>query len=309
MARSDAHGRNVPGRALALSLTLALGLIWSAGASEALAAPCEPVATGSALVAAPPDERAASLPRPFQPQARSIDQERLLAETQRLVSAQLAEIGASECYAALVPTIAARTAFLSPFEFLVVAQYDNDWVRRDSLLRLYRDDPQQAMREISSFWPSNRAELVVSTPGFFDVDANQVFVNLGALTEEQALNVLVHEFWHALTDVRVEALPDGSHVRTTGFWTEHRAADARAWRPIDEQIVGGISTYLMNEAVASEMEITATGSDHFGMRPDLLRARAALHHLFDRGGRERVLRLYLESRSDELKELALLASR
>jgi hypothetical protein len=249
------------------------------------------------------------LPRPFQPQARSIDQDRLLADTQRLVVGQLEAIGAPPCYAELVPTVAARTAFLSPFEFLVVAQYDQDSARRDSLLRLYREDPREALRAISSVWPSNRAELMISTPGFFDVEANQVFVNLGALDQEQALDVLVHEFWHALTDVRLETLPDGSDVRTTGFWTERRAADERVWLPLEEQLAGGISTYLMNEAVAIEMEITATGRDHFGLRPDLVKARTALHHLFETGGRERVLRLYLESRSEQLKELALLASR
>ena len=289
---------------LLLSLVAALALGASPAPARAAEAPCAPAAGGTALTAAPPDDRTASLPGVFQPRARSIDQERLLTQTQRLVLQGLAEIDAPDCYAALVPTIAERTVFLSPFEFLIVSRYDNDWNTRDSILRLYRDDPRQAMREITSFWPSNQAELLIRSPGFFDPDANQVMLNLGELTEDRALNVMVHEFWHALTDIHVERQADGTLLRTSGFLTEQQPVGGQGWQPVNERIAGGIPTYLMNEAAAIEMEVAATGHDHLGMRSDLAAATATLHHLFDVSGREHVMQLYLESRSGELKDLA-----
>lgn len=287
-----------------LGLAAILALIWPAGPAQAAEAPCAPPAATATLRAAPPDDRLAALPNIFQPKPGSIDQGRLLAEAQRLVTAQLAAIGAAGCYRDLVPTVAERTVFLSPFEFLVVSEYDRDWNTRDTLLRLYRDDPRQALREITSFWPSSRAELLIRSPGFFDPDANQVILNLGELSPDQALNVMVHEFWHALAAFRLERQPDGTLVRTSGFFAERRPAGSRAWQPVDEQIPGGIPTYLMNEAAAIEMETTATGRDHAGMRPDLARAVAVLRALFDRSGRARVMQLYLASRDDELKVLA-----
>jgi len=64
----------------------------------------------------------------------------------------------------------------------------------------------------------------------------------------------------------------------------------------------------MNEAVAIEMEVAATGLPHPGMRSDLTEAVDTLHDLFALAGRERVLRLYLASCSAEPKDLARQAS-
>jgi hypothetical protein len=253
---------------------------------------------------APEDSRAASLPRPFENQPWQGDRVRLLANARRQAADALEALGASSCYAARLPIIAARTAFLSPFEFLVVGYYDHDWRTRDALLQLYRDDPQQAVGRLSGIWPSPRAETLIRTSAFFDLDTNQVYVNLGAVTPVEAPSVLVHEFWHALANVRVSQHLDGAATRTSGFWTEVRAANSQVWRPVEEQIEGGVPTYLMNEAVAVEMEVGATGHQHPAMHRALAEAVSTLHELFEVAGRPLVLQLYLESRSDDLKELA-----
>ena len=278
-------------------------LLWPTG-SAAAEAPCRPAEDAPRVTGAPDDERAASLPRPFQTQPWAADAAQLLANAQQQAAAELDAAGAPSCYAALLPGIAARTGFLSPYEFLVVGYYEHDWDTRDGLLRLYRDDPQQAVRRLADIWPSPRAELLIHTPAFFDLDTNQGYVNRGAVTPDQAPNVVVHEFWHALANVQLSSRPDGTTSRTTGFWTEVRPAEGRAWRPVDEQVEGGVPTYLMNEAVAIEMEVGATGREHPQMRPDLLEAMSTLHELFEVAGRSRVLQLYLESRSDELKGIA-----
>lgn len=271
-------------------------------ARPALAAgPCEErPAAGAAVVAGPPDGRAESLARPFQAKAWPSDRVELLSDARRRVVAALSAIDAPACYAGLLPSIAGRTAFLSPFEFLVVGYYGWDAARRDALLRLYREDPHLAVRRLSGIWPSPRAERLIATRAYFDLEANQIYLNLGAVAPDQAQNVLVHEFWHALADVRPGRRPDGALTRTTGFWTEARPAHVETWRPVEETIAGGVPTYLMNEAVAIEMEVAATGRQHPSMRPDLVAALGALHELFAAAGRARVLQLYLASRSDEL---------
>jgi hypothetical protein len=272
-------GRPPTGSSPVISVVVALAalLLWPATSAAAADAPCQPAEDAPTATAAPEDGRAASLPRPFQAQPWAVDRTQLLANAQRQAAAELGAAGAPSCYAALLPGIAARTEFLSPYEFLVVGYYGHDWDTRDALLRLYRDDPQQAIRRLADIWPSPRAELLTRTPAFFDLDANQIYVNRAAVTPDQAPNVVVHEFWHALANVRLSSRPDGAISRTTGFWTEVRPAEGRAWRPLDEQVEGGVPTYLMNEAVAIEMEVSATGREHPQMRPDLLDALTVLH--------------------------------
>lgn len=98
--------------------------------------------------------------------------------------------------------------------------------------------------------------------------------------------MLAHEFWHALPDLQFGTRADGCATRTTGFWTEALPGDGRPWCPVEESLDFGVPTYLMNEAVAIEMEIAATGQDHPGMRPDLIKASNALHQLFGVAGRD-----------------------
>ena len=287
------------------ALLAALALLLRPGVpARAAQPPCEPAPAVAAGTAAPADGRAADLAPPFRLEPTRLDRAGLLAETQRRVAAQLRAIEAPGCYAALLPDIAARTALLSPFEFLVVGYYRQDREARDRLLRLYREDPRQAVRSIASIWPSPRAERLVGTPAVFDLDDNQVYVNLGAVAPERAPNVLAHEFWHALANVRPGRTADGAASRTTGFWTQARPPGGLAWVPVEEEVAGGVPTYLMNEAVAIEMEAEATGREHGGLRPDLLAAGDLLQRLFAAAGRPRVLRLYLESRSEELREIA-----
>lgn len=284
---------------------LAAGLLWPARPSLAEETPCQraPEAV-TVVVAAPDDPRTASLPIPFRTEPWAFDPEELLAISQGKAAEALDGLGAPRCYSAQLPNIAGRVAFLAPFEYLVVGYYDRDWATRDALLRLYREDPHGAVRRVSGIWPSPRAEMLVRAPAFFDLDMNQIYVNPAAVSANYAVNVLVHEFWHALADIRLARAADGAMTRTTGFWSEIRSPGSHGWRPVDDEIEGGVPTYLMNEAVAIEMEVVATGKQHATMRPDLAEAVEALRELFAQSGRSWVLRLYLESRSDELKALA-----
>src|SRR5690242_3886319 len=125
-----AHGRRLPGNACILAL-LVLVLQPSPPVSAA-EAPCSPPADVPPVLATPDDQRAATLPTPFQSSPWPVDREQLLADTQQRVLAQLRAIDAPRCYLRLVPTIAARTAVLSPLEFLAVAHYDRDWTTRDA---------------------------------------------------------------------------------------------------------------------------------------------------------------------------------
>jgi hypothetical protein len=303
MQRGGAHhvGRRLGLASLILALALVLGRPTGSFAADT---PCTPAQGPAAIAAAPIDPRVAGLPRQFQPAPADIEPEQLIETTRQRVLNELREIGAAECYLELVPTIAERTAFLSPFEFTVVGYFERDPATRDELLRVYREDPRQALLRAASFWPSPRAEMLLSTPAFYAIDAGQVFVNLGMVTPETAPNVVAHEFWHALANVQTVTRADGTSLRTSGFWTEQRAPGSQAWRPVEEEVAGGVPTYLMNEAVAIDMEVEATGRQHVGMRPDLAAARETLHDLYTVVGREQVLRLYLASRSDELKRIA-----
>lgn len=269
----------------------------------ATAGPCLPSAAPPALDAAPFDPRAADLPAPFNARPWDTDRDELLAEAQDRVARQLASIDAPDCFAAKLPDIATRTALLSPLEFLIVSLYDDPGIRA-TLLQTYRSDPHEAYRQLLPVWPSPRAELALQSRAFYDIDANQIFVNTRAVPPAVALNVVVHEFWHALANVRYEELPDGTRRRVTGFWMEELPPGGRVWHQIDERLAGGVPTYLLNEAVAVEMEVAATGREPPDQRPDLSEARETLRALFRAAGRERVLELYLESRRDELQELS-----
>src|SRR5204862_8139763 len=157
---------SVAGRRSSVVVVALAALLLRPTGSAAAEAPCRPAEDASTVTAAPDDGRSASLPRPFQTQPWAANTAQLLADAQRQAAAELDAAAAPSCYAALLPRIAARTAFLSPYEFLLVGYYDNDWATRDALLRLYRDDPQQAVRRLADIWPSPRAELLVRTPAF-----------------------------------------------------------------------------------------------------------------------------------------------
>src|SRR5919205_796517 len=112
-------------------LVLALSFIQPASAAAADAAPCSGHLYGAAVRPAPPDARVGTLPTTFRGRSHTVDQRQLLADAQQRVLAELADIGAASCYARMVPTIADRTAFLAPLEFLAVSYYDRDWNTRD----------------------------------------------------------------------------------------------------------------------------------------------------------------------------------
>ena len=120
---------------------------------------CERSIAEPPIVAAPDDPRTTTLSPSFRVEPWSVDRSALLAETEIQVAAALAEVEAAPCFAEALPNIAARTALLSPFEFLVVSYYDRDHATRDRLLQLYRHDPALALRQITTIWPSTRAEM------------------------------------------------------------------------------------------------------------------------------------------------------
>lgn len=302
MSESADHSPN--SRAAIIWLTLIGALLLPIQATFAEETACQRAPEDRPILAAPVDARTDSLPIPFRTAPSALEPQELLAVSQSKAAEALEGLGAPRCYTELLPAIAARTAFLSPFEYLVVGYYDRDATTRDALLKLYRDDPQEAVRRVASVWPSPRAEMVVRTLAFFDLDTDQIYVNATALEADIAANVLIHEFWHALADVRLARTSEGAVTRTTGFWSEIRPPGSHGWRPVDEEIEPGVPTYLMNEALAIEMEVSATGRQHATMRPDIVQASEALQELFERSGRGRVIRLYLESRSEELKALA-----
>jgi hypothetical protein len=249
-----------------------------------------------------------SLPAPFSQVEWGVDRATLLTGAQARAADQLAEIGASPSYAARLPWIAERVAFLAPFEFLVVSCYGRAPETRDRLLALYRDDPRRALHEIAEIWPSPRAELQIQVPAYYDLDADQIFVNTARVAPEMAPRVVVHEMWHALADLRPGQLPDGTPARSSGFWTQVKIDGGRSWRPLDERLDDGVPTFLMNEALAVTMEVDATGLQHQGLYPELTAAIDALQRLIDVEGRDEVLRLYLASRSDQLKLVARAAA-
>src|SRR5687768_16311312 len=73
---------------------------------------CQETARGGVVAAVGPDGRLAELPAPFGSQPWASDSGRLLWEARESVAAELAGVGAPDCFAARLPTIAERTALL-----------------------------------------------------------------------------------------------------------------------------------------------------------------------------------------------------
>ena len=240
---------------------------------------------------------------PFAPSARPLDRGGLLREVSAAVTRQIREVGAPAEYAERVSPIAERVDFQDPFAFLVTSYYEREPERRDALLALYVRDPAKATRELGPAFPSPRAEMILATFAYYDVGADRIRVNLGRIPETEAARVLVHEFWHALPDIRTWDGGNGTTFRTSGFWTQQRRPGRAVWDPLDD--AGGLpySPYLLNEAVATRMEVHFAGPLRF-KRPDLEPAAGFLARLTEAAGSADVMHAYLGSQPAELTELA-----
>ena len=296
-SRGERRGPAAPGRRRLLSgltIVAAGAALWP---SEVLGAPD--------LASRAEAPRAADVEptSPFAVSPRSLDRTGLLREVSTVVARQVQEVGAPAEYARRVGPIAERVDFQAPFEVLVTAYFEREPARRDALLALYARDPRQAIRELGPAFPSPRAEMLLATFAYYDVNADRIRVNLGRVPEHEASRVLVHEFWHALPDLRTWDGANGSTFRTTGFWTQRQRPGGAAWDPVDE--AGGLpaSPYLLNEAMATRMEIRYAGPLRFG-RPDLEAADGFLSRLTEATGNARVMHAYLGSQPAELRKLA-----
>lgn len=239
---------------------------------------------------------------PFAPSPRPLDRAGLLREVSAVVTRQVHEVGAPGEYARRVGPIAERVDFQAPFEFLVTTYFEREPERRDALLGLYMRDPSQAIRALGPEFPSPRAEMILATFAYYDVSADRVRVNLGRVPEQDAARVLVHELWHALPVSRTWNEPGGATFRTSGFWTQRRRPDG-AWDPIDDTNGFPCSAYLLNEALATRMEVRYAGPLRF-RRPDLDTADAFLARVTEVSGLATVMRAYLASKPTELTALA-----
>lgn len=240
---------------------------------------------------------------PFAPSSRPLDRGGLLREVSAVVSRQVQEVGAPDEYARRIGPIAERVDFQAPFEFLVTSYFEREPARRDALLGLYAREPRQAIRELGPAFPSPRAEMILSTFAYYDVNADRIRVNLGRVPEHEAARVLVHEFWHALPDLRTWDAGNGAFLRATGFWTQRRRPDVAIWDPVDETHGLPVSPYLLNEAIATRMEVSYAGPLRF-KRPDLEPADSFLTRLTAAAGTADVMHAYLGSQPVELMELA-----
>ncbi|MDP8922377.1 MAG: hypothetical protein M3O34_05810, partial [Chloroflexota bacterium] len=240
---------------------------------------------------------------PFAMPERELDRGRLLGEVRAVVAQQVQEAGAPAGYARRIGPIAERVDFQAPFEFLVVSYFEREPDRRDALLALHARDPRQAIRELGPAFPSPRGEMILSTFAYYDVSADRIRVNIARLPANEAARVLVHEFWHALPDLRSWNGGDGTAYRATGFLTQRRQPGLAVWEPFEEKNGVPYSAYLLNEAMATRMEVRYAGPTRFD-RPDLVGVDSFLNRLSEAAGSGEVMRAYLESQPGELSELA-----
>jgi hypothetical protein len=245
----------------------------------------------------PPSATPAPLPPAFRTLVWSRPEQEALAEARQAVDTQLAEYPALAPYRErLMAQVGQRVRFLSPLEYLIWVSYDRQPAHRDQLLTLYQQDPSAALKQTAQegLWPSNRSELLLESPGQFDVDEELVLVNRGETDDDEAKSVLVHELWHALPHVRLRQDADGAVYRTSGFWTQRQDVATGVWAPLESRNGLIFPAYLLDEAMAYRQEWRGTG-----LQPKTNQAVEHAARMFDRVeailGPERLLSLYLES--------------
>ena len=284
------------------ALVMLLAIVTQPSTARAAAAPCDVDPERPATRAAAPAEVAAGLTEPFKFVPPEIDRAAVLAEVADVVRAQAAEGVGDPCYLAKPARIAGRVDFLSPFEFLVVTIFDQEPERRDALLDQYVSDPRGAVKELGEAFPSPRAQATMTALAYYDVNSGRIRVNLARVPPAQLRRVLVHEFWHAMPRARTWTEPDGRTLRASGFWLQEQRVGRRLWIPVEDRRGLPYASYLLDEAMATLMEMRYAGPSPY-TRADLLEVTQFLGRLMGVAGSEAVLRQYLESRPYELGAL------
>lgn len=288
---------------LAAVVLAAAGLLWPPPTPAlAQAGPCGPDRPPVAVRPVAPVANGADLPAPFGYRPPAVDQAALLRDVATVVTQQAAELGVDTCFQRKPEQIVARVDFLSPFEFLVVSALSQDPERRDALLDRYAADPRAAIRELGPVFPSTRAQVVLTTYAYYDVETDRIRVNAAQVPPAELRRVLVHEFWHAMPRLRTWTDPGGATLRASGFWLQEQRDGPRTWVPVEDRRGLPYSPYLLDEAMAALMETRYAGPPRFS-RPEVDQAQAFLARLMEVAGPREVVRGYLDSQPDELAAL------
>ena len=96
--------------------------------------------------------------------------------------------------------------------------------------------------------------------------------------------------------------PDGRTLRANGFWLQEQRHGRRIWIPVEDRRGSPYASYLLDEAMATLMEMRYAGPSPYA-RGDLLEVTGFLGRLMGVAGSEVVLRQYLDSRPYELGAL------
>jgi hypothetical protein len=284
------------------TLVLALVMIARPPTAVAAAAPCDIDPERPAARAVAPAEVAADLSEPFTYVPAKIDRAAVLADVVAVVRAQAAEGNADPCYLEKPARIAGRVDFLSPFEFLVVTLFDQETERRDALLDRYAVDPRGAIKALGEAFPSTRAQATMTAFAYYDVNSDRIRVNTARVPADQLRRVLIHEFWHAMPRARTWTEADGRTLRASGFWLQEQRHGRRIWIPVEDRRGLPYASYLLDEAMATLMEIKYAGPSPYA-RGDLLEVTGFLGRLMGVAGSDAVVRPYLESQPYELGAL------
>jgi hypothetical protein len=246
-----------------------------------------------------PAGNAADLPAPFGYRPGNFDRAAVLRDVSDVVKQQAAGLGVDACYQQKIPGISQRIDFLSPAEFLIVSLYGQDLPRRDALLDRYASDPKGAIGELAQVAPTPRAQMILATYAYYDLDADRIFVNVAQVPQAELRRVLVHESWHAMPRLSTWTDQSGTPLRASGFWSQEHRAGPRAWLPVEDRGDLPYEPYLLNEGMATLMETRYAGPSRFAQK-DVVQVQQFLAHLMEVAGPRDVMRSYLESKPDGL---------
>jgi len=244
-----------------------------------------------------PAALAADLPQPFGYQPAGLDQAAVLREVADVVQRQAEDVGADPCFQQKASAIAQRIDFLSPFEFLVMSYYEQDPARRDALLDRYATDPHGAIADVAQIAPTPRAQMLMATYAYYSVESDHILVNVARVPPSELRRVLVHESWHSMPRTRTWTDTGGVGTRVSGFWTQERRAATRVWVPTEDRDELPFEPYLLNEGMATLMEVRYAGPSRFAQK-DVEEVRMFLEHVMAVSGSDDVIRTYLDSQPD-----------
>jgi len=288
---------------LLTALALLASLLVRPAPALAAASPCDGEPEHPAAHPVAPASASAGLSDPFAYNPDAIDRQAVLGEVVQVVSEQAADLGVDACYREKPALIATRVDFLSPFEFVTVSLFDQDPARRDALLDQYASDPHGAIKALGDAYPSTRAQAVMATYAYYDLESGRLRVNAAKVPPADVRRVLVHEFWHAMPLARTWTAADGRTLRASGFWLQERSASRRTWVPLEDQHGLPYASYLLDEAMATTMENRYAGPSKFP-RPELEEVQGFLGRLMGVAGTSAVMGDYLHSQPYDIGALA-----